>query len=161
MSHCHYSSLIYTSKPTYIHHQYLISLSSNTVNKGGNWCIFSIKQMQIGVYICCFSSLDTMNWERPTVGGVHPLPRSLHSATLLGSRMFVFGGWVPLVLEELKGPNNEKSEWKCTNTLACLNLGKRVTNTGCTKIILTALILSEIYGGICWIRTLIFIIYIA
>ncbi|KAK4302417.1 hypothetical protein Pmani_025497 [Petrolisthes manimaculis] len=66
--------------------------------------------------------INTMNWERPTVGGVHPLPRSLHSATLLGSRMFVFGGWVPLVLEELKGPNNEKSEWKCTNTLASLNL---------------------------------------
>ncbi|XP_071549100.1 host cell factor 2 isoform X2 [Panulirus ornatus] len=66
--------------------------------------------------------VNTMNWERPTVGGVHPLPRSLHSATLLGNKMFVFGGWVPLVLEELKGPNNEKSEWKCTNTLACLNL---------------------------------------
>ncbi|KAG7154469.1 Host cell factor 1-like [Homarus americanus] len=66
--------------------------------------------------------MNSMNWERPTVIGVHPLPRSLHSATLLGSKMFVFGGWVPLVLEELKGPNNEKSEWKCTNTLACLNL---------------------------------------
>ncbi|XP_042870676.1 host cell factor 2-like [Penaeus japonicus] len=66
--------------------------------------------------------VNTMTWERPTVSGVHPLPRSLHSATLLGNKMFVFGGWVPLVLEELKGPNNEKSEWKCTNTLACLNL---------------------------------------
>ncbi|XP_068222456.1 host cell factor 2 isoform X1 [Palaemon carinicauda] len=66
--------------------------------------------------------INTMTWERPTVSGAHPLPRSLHSATLLGNKMFVFGGWVPLVLEELKGPNNEKSEWKCTNTLACLNL---------------------------------------
>lgn len=66
---------------------------------------------------------DTMNWERPTVDGIHPLPRSLHSATLLGHRMFVFGGWVPLLMEEVKGPINEKSEWKCTNTLACLNLG--------------------------------------
>ncbi|XP_045622747.1 host cell factor 2 isoform X2 [Procambarus clarkii] len=66
--------------------------------------------------------VNNMNWERPTVSGVHPLPRSLHSATLLGNKMYVFGGWVPLVLEELKGPNSEKSEWKCTNTLACLNL---------------------------------------
>ncbi|XP_050711852.1 host cell factor 2-like isoform X2 [Eriocheir sinensis] len=66
--------------------------------------------------------ISTMNWERPTVSGVHPLPRSLHSATLLGHRMFVFGGWVPLLMEEVKGPINEKSEWKCTNTLACLNL---------------------------------------
>uniref|UniRef100_A0A0P4W925 Host cell factor Kelch-repeats domain-containing protein n=1 Tax=Scylla olivacea TaxID=85551 RepID=A0A0P4W925_SCYOL len=66
--------------------------------------------------------INTMNWERPTVSGIHPLPRSLHSATLLGTRMFVFGGWVPLLMEEVKGPINEKSEWKCTNTLACLNL---------------------------------------
>merc|ERR1712106_167660 len=66
--------------------------------------------------------ITSMTWEHPTVGGVHPLPRSLHSATLLGQKMYVFGGWVPLVMEELKGPNNEKSEWKCTNTLAVLNL---------------------------------------
>ena len=67
--------------------------------------------------------IDTTTWEKPTVGGNHPLPRSLHSATLINNKMYVFGGWVPLVLEELKGTNNEKSEWKCTNTLACLNLG--------------------------------------
>lgn len=35
--------------------------------------------------------------------------------------MFVFGGWVPLVMEELKMTSQEK-EWKCTNTLASLNL---------------------------------------
>ena len=37
-------------------------------------------------------------------------------------RMFVFGGWVPLVMDEVKGRQDEK-EWKCTNSLACLNLG--------------------------------------
>ena len=43
-------------------------------------------------------------------------------------RMFVFGGWVPLLLDEIKGTQHEK-EWKCTNTLACLNLGMvHVTN---------------------------------
>lgn len=47
--------------------------------------------------------------------------RSLHSSTLIGHRMFVFGGWVPVVPEEGKLAINEK-EWKCTSTMACLNL---------------------------------------
>lgn len=37
--------------------------------------------------------------------------------------MFVFGGWVPLVMDDVKFATHEK-EWKCTNTLASLNLGK-------------------------------------
>ncbi|XP_029328881.1 host cell factor 1 [Mus caroli] len=36
-------------------------------------------------------------------------------------RMYVFGGWVPLVMDDVKVATHEK-EWKCTNTLACLNL---------------------------------------
>lgn len=37
--------------------------------------------------------------------------------------MFVFGGWVPLIsLDKNEQYGNEK-EWKCTNTLAVLNLG--------------------------------------
>lgn len=35
--------------------------------------------------------------------------------------MFVFGGWVPVVADEGKLAINEK-EWKCTSTMACLNL---------------------------------------
>lgn len=35
----------------------------------------------------------------------------------------MFGGWVPLVMDDVKVATHEK-EWKCTNTLACLNLGK-------------------------------------
>lgn len=88
-----------------------------------------------------------MNWERPTVGGVHPLPRSLHSATLLGHRMFVFGGWVPLLMEEVKGPINEKSEWKCTNTLACLNLGMLSCYLWKEEII--HLLINRIYHYVC------------
>ena len=42
-------------------------------------------------------------------------------------RMFVFGGWVPLVMDEVKGRQDEK-EWKCTNSLACLNLGTLYDN---------------------------------
>lgn len=39
----------------------------------------------------------------------------------------MFGGWVPLVMDDVKVATHEK-EWKCTNTLACLNLGTQ-TNT--------------------------------
>ncbi|KAB0388940.1 hypothetical protein E2I00_001942, partial [Balaenoptera physalus] len=45
----------------------------------------------------------------------------LHSATTIGNKMYVFGGWVPLVMDDVKVATHEK-EWKCTNTLACLNL---------------------------------------
>ncbi|XP_059150438.1 host cell factor 2-like isoform X2 [Physella acuta] len=65
--------------------------------------------------------VDTMAWIQPTVAGMPPLPRSLHSATVINSRMFVFGGWVPLVMDDVKVATHEK-EWKCTNTLASLNL---------------------------------------
>ncbi len=33
----------------------------------------------------------------------------------------MFGGWVPLVMDDVKVATHEK-EWKCTNTLACLNM---------------------------------------
>uniref|UniRef100_UPI00398F01A2 host cell factor 1-like isoform X2 n=1 Tax=Pristiophorus japonicus TaxID=55135 RepID=UPI00398F01A2 len=65
--------------------------------------------------------IENLTWNKPEVAGVPPLPRSLHSATMIGSKMYVFGGWVPLVLEDVKAPTHEK-EWKCTNTLACLDL---------------------------------------
>ncbi|XP_027730768.1 host cell factor 1-like isoform X2 [Vombatus ursinus] len=60
-------------------------------------------------------------WNKPILSGVAPLPRSLHSATTIGNKMYVFGGWVPLVVDDVKVATHEK-EWKCTNTLACLNL---------------------------------------
>ncbi|VEL34011.1 unnamed protein product [Protopolystoma xenopodis] len=65
--------------------------------------------------------IDTMTWMKPVVSGDPPAPRSLHSATVIGNRMFVFGGWVPLVMDDMKVTAQEK-EWKCTNTLASLNL---------------------------------------
>ena len=36
--------------------------------------------------------------------------------------MFIFGGWVPLMVDD--GKSSNEKEWKCTNTLACLNVGK-------------------------------------
>ena len=65
--------------------------------------------------------IDTMTWSKPQLNGIPPLPRSLHSATMIGNRMFVFGGWVPLVMDDVKVATHEK-EWKCTNTLASLNM---------------------------------------
>ncbi|XP_049805500.1 host cell factor 1 isoform X1 [Schistocerca nitens] len=68
-----------------------------------------------------FLDCDTFSWTRPVLRGVPPLPRSLHTATLIGERMFIFGGWVPLVVDDVKAATLEK-EWKCTNSLASLNL---------------------------------------
>uniref|UniRef100_A0A8C4MMQ9 Host cell factor 1 n=1 Tax=Equus asinus asinus TaxID=83772 RepID=A0A8C4MMQ9_EQUAS len=45
----------------------------------------------------------------------------LSYSSLPRPRMYVFGGWVPLVMDDVKVATHEK-EWKCTNTLACLNL---------------------------------------
>ncbi|XP_063064824.1 host cell factor 1b isoform X2 [Engraulis encrasicolus] len=65
--------------------------------------------------------IDTLTWNKPNISGIAPLPRSLHSATTITNKMYVFGGWVPLVMDDVKVATHEK-EWKCTNTLACLNL---------------------------------------
>ena len=64
--------------------------------------------------------LINLNWSNPVPNGLEPLPRSLHTANLIGHRMFVFGGWVPLMPDE-RAEQPDK-EWKCTNTLAILNL---------------------------------------
>ncbi|CAG7817931.1 unnamed protein product [Allacma fusca] len=66
--------------------------------------------------------LDTMAWERPVANGLAPLPRSLHTANIIGKKMYVFGGWVPLVLEDFKNGLTHEKEWKCTNSLAYLSL---------------------------------------
>ncbi|XP_029993907.1 host cell factor 1-like isoform X3 [Sphaeramia orbicularis] len=65
--------------------------------------------------------IDSLTWNKPSIIGTAPLPRSLHSATTINNKMYVFGGWVPLVMDDVKVATHEK-EWKCTNTLACLNL---------------------------------------
>lgn len=72
--------------------------------------------------------IETLTWNKPSLSGVAPLPRSLHSATTIGNKMYVFGGWVPLVMDDVKVATHEK-EWKCTNTLACLNLDSMAWET--------------------------------
>ncbi|CDW53853.1 Kelch 5 and Kelch 1 and Kelch 4 and Kelch 3 domai n containing protein [Trichuris trichiura] len=66
-------------------------------------------------------SIDNMTWHSPKIGGIPPQPRSLHSANIIGNKMYVFGGWVPLGEDENRNTQCEK-EWKCTNSLACLRL---------------------------------------
>ncbi|VDP06039.1 unnamed protein product [Soboliphyme baturini] len=93
----------------------------------GDLWIFDISNVQIRSVVTLAMLMlflifaDTMTWNNPEVEGVPPLPRSLHSANIIGHRMFVFGGWVPLVVDDSKLGQHEK-EWKCTNTLASLNL---------------------------------------
>ncbi|XP_018585411.2 host cell factor 2 isoform X1 [Scleropages formosus] len=65
--------------------------------------------------------IETMAWSTPETKGPPPLPRSLHSANVIGNKMYVFGGWVPVVRTEDK-PNALGAEWICTNSLSVLNL---------------------------------------
>ncbi|XP_047595718.1 host cell factor 2 isoform X1 [Lutra lutra] len=65
--------------------------------------------------------LETMCWSKPETKGTVPLPRSLHTASVIGNKMYIFGGWVPH-----KGENIETSphdcEWRCTSSFSYLNL---------------------------------------
>uniref|UniRef100_A0A0A9Y2K0 Host cell factor 1 n=2 Tax=Lygus hesperus TaxID=30085 RepID=A0A0A9Y2K0_LYGHE len=62
--------------------------------------------------------INSMTWTQPVVDGPPPLPRSLHTSSVIGDKMYVFGGWVPVTID----PKTYEREWKCTNTLARLNL---------------------------------------
>ncbi|XP_037552061.1 host cell factor 2 [Nematolebias whitei] len=64
--------------------------------------------------------LSSMVWSSPATRGPAPLPRSLHSASLIGNKMYVFGGWVPV--PESEKHNSSETEWMCTNSLNVLNL---------------------------------------
>lgn len=39
--------------------------------------------------------------------------------------MFIFGGWVPLIMLDKNDQGANEKEWKCTNTLAAFNLGTK------------------------------------
>lgn len=69
-----------------------------------------------------FLNTETMTWIRPEFKGTPPLPRSLHTATVINNKMFIFGGWVPIAstLPNTMDVSPEK-EWRCTNTLAALD----------------------------------------
>lgn len=66
-------------------------------------------------------SINSMTWNNPHVNGIVPLPRSLHSATLIGNKMFVFGGWA-LHPEHARKSLGLNSHCHCTNDLVFLNI---------------------------------------
>lgn len=66
--------------------------------------------------------------------------------------MYVFGGWVPLVMDDVKVATHEK-EWKCTNTLACLNLGTHTHKHTDAHISFWACT-SELCGSVCRVDVL-------
>lgn len=37
-------------------------------------------------------SAESLNWSKATVSGTVPGPRRAHSATLIGTRLYIFGG---------------------------------------------------------------------
>ncbi|XP_075013360.1 host cell factor 2 isoform X4 [Calonectris borealis] len=66
--------------------------------------------------------IETMTWSRPETKGTVPLPRSLHTANVIGNKMYVFGGWVP---QSAGGEiSAHDGEWKCTGSFSYLNLEK-------------------------------------
>ncbi|OTF72803.1 Kelch domain containing Galactose oxidase-like protein [Euroglyphus maynei] len=77
----------------------------------------------------CILDIPTMTWSKIDPSGSIPFPRSLHTATVINQKMYIFGGWVPVscntdstLSSEKLGQHHQEKEWKCTNTLACLNL---------------------------------------
>ncbi|XP_072257260.1 host cell factor 2 isoform X1 [Pyxicephalus adspersus] len=64
---------------------------------------------------------ETMTWNNPEAKGISPLPRSLHTANVIGNRMYIFGGWVPQNAN-VDHPPAQENQWKCTHSFSCLDL---------------------------------------
>ncbi|XP_006871181.1 PREDICTED: host cell factor 2 [Chrysochloris asiatica] len=65
--------------------------------------------------------LETMSWSKPETKGTVPLPRSLHTASVIGNKMYIFGGWVPHKGESIENSPHD-CEWRCTSSFSYLNL---------------------------------------
>eukprot|EP00116_Pleurobrachia_bachei_P004171 sb/3464433/ len=67
--------------------------------------------------------LAKMIWIPVGALGIPPSPRSLHTANVIGNKMYIFGGWVAI---NQKTKNKTvflpEKEFKCTNTTACFNM---------------------------------------
>ncbi|XP_056879079.1 host cell factor 2 [Takifugu flavidus] len=64
--------------------------------------------------------LDSMVWSAVPARGSPPTPRSLHSATVVGNKMYVFGGWIPA--PEPERIDDLGTKWICTKSLSVLHL---------------------------------------
>lgn len=79
--------------------------------------------------------ITTMTWTQPKLLGPPPAPRSLHSACLIGNKMYIYGGWIPKKVfgnakdwsteNDVNNPAPQmihEKEWTCTNTLGILDI---------------------------------------
>ncbi|KAH0616980.1 hypothetical protein JD844_028516 [Phrynosoma platyrhinos] len=66
--------------------------------------------------------IESMTWSKSETKGTVPLPRSLHTASVIGNKMYIFGGWVPQSTNE--NLSSQDGEWKCTGSFSYLNLEK-------------------------------------
>lgn len=118
------------------------SLSNSTSASNGSSITGAKLIIYGGMAGCRYDDLHvfdiaTMTWSQPKLSGPPPLPRSLHSACLIGTKMYIFGGWVPQTKPEDSkdwSPATENDinqhqpqimhelEWRCTNTLGILDL---------------------------------------
>ncbi|XP_042325727.1 host cell factor 2 isoform X2 [Sceloporus undulatus] len=64
--------------------------------------------------------IESMTWSKSETKGTVPLPRSLHTASVIGNKMYIFGGWVPQSTDE--NLSSQDGEWKCTGSFSYLNL---------------------------------------
>jgi hypothetical protein len=60
-------------------------------------------------------NIDTFQWTHIKTKGSLPKARSMHSADIIGDRMFFFGGMI-------KNEDSSDSEWKVTDSFGYLNL---------------------------------------
>nr|XP_046914533.1 host cell factor 2-like [Dermatophagoides farinae] len=74
--------------------------------------------------------LQSMSWSSPQITGIAPEPRSLHTANVVGNKMYIFGGWTLMDKSTNNNASSKASEsnfkeyWKCSNTLAILDLNQ-------------------------------------
>eukprot|EP00898_Chlorokybus_atmophyticus_P005482 jgi/Chlat1/5935/Chrsp4S06260 len=50
-------------------------------------------------------------WSQPSIAGKPPPPRAYHTATAVGSRLFIFGGWFSTFFNELAVLDTETMTW--------------------------------------------------
>ncbi|XP_070508285.1 host cell factor homolog hcf-1-like isoform X2 [Chironomus tepperi] len=68
-----------------------------------------------------FLDLNQLIWVQFEIDGIPPAPRSLHSASLIGTKMYIFGGWINR--NPMKSTSDPPSErFETTNSLSYLDL---------------------------------------
>ncbi len=61
--------------------------------KRENWCQHYLHPYLFLPQMFYLFILGKMKWEKPLTSGAPPPPLDSHTAILVGSRMFIFGGW--------------------------------------------------------------------